>query len=93
MATGMESMFLSILKSMGFNPQETIAQITEFADNLKSTLAQVDARFTSVETKLDRVLDRLDTISPQVPPAACGIDETLTAVTIPSNVTLIKDAA
>lgn len=94
--TGMESMFLGILKAMGFNPQETAGQIQAFATNLQNTLSEVDAKFTRVESKLDRALDKLETISPSVPYPSSAVDETMSAVVVPLTVTfqpLEQDAA
>lgn len=92
--TGIESMFATLLKAMGFDPAVVVRQIQDFATNLQSTLAQVDAKFNRVETKIDRVLDKLDTISPQIPPPSCERDETMSPIVVPFSVTLEhKEAA
>ena len=94
MASGMETLFATLLKSMGFDPVELANSLNAFLTGTNETLIRFETQSVRIETKIDRVLDKLDAAFPSVPYAACEVDETLSAIIVPISVTLeIKDAA
>ena len=91
--TGMESLFNTLLKSMGFKPEVLREQMEGFFSGVQSTLRNFETQFDRVETKLDRVTDILEIAFPQVPRPASAIDPELNAVIVPLNATVEKEAA
>lgn len=51
MATGMEM----LMKSMGIDPQKITSDFTNLKDGVLKTLADIDARMTRMETRLEEI--------------------------------------
>lgn len=55
MASGMETLLNTVLKSMGFNPQEFIAGAAQFTANVQAQLADFDARLSAMEKMISEI--------------------------------------
>ena len=82
---GMETMLKTLLKAMGFNPNEFLQGMQTFLDNGMSRLAAMETKLNDMHVIMARVDDRTAQMCNEVPPASTRADD-LAALPVPIEV-------